>query len=101
MAQFDVYENINSSSKKNIPFLLDVQNDILDDLNSRIVVPLIVYSKPAKILNPVFSINSQNLTMSTAQLASISIKNIGKKVCSLKHKRDEIISAIDFLITGY
>jgi toxin CcdB len=101
MAQFDVYENINTSSKKDMPFLLDVQNDILDELNSRIVVPLSINSKHAKILNPIFTINSQNLIMSTAQLSSIPIKNIGIKVCSLKHKRDEIISAIDFLITGY
>ena len=51
MAQFDVYENINTSSKKDMPFLLDVQNDILDELNSRIVVPLSINSKHAKILN--------------------------------------------------
>jgi hypothetical protein len=32
MAQFDVYENINEKTNKQIPFLLDIQNDILKNL---------------------------------------------------------------------
>jgi len=39
--------------------------------------------------------------MSTAELSSISSEMIGEKVCSLEEKRDEIIGAIDFLITGF
>lgn len=101
MAQFDVYKNINDSSKKSIPYLLDIQNDILKNLSSRVVVPLVLNSKSAKILNPIFEIENLKVIMSTAELASISNDIIGEKVCSLQERRDEIIGAIDFLITGF
>lgn len=101
MAQFDVYKNINENSKDSIPYLLDIQNDILKNLSSRVVVPLVINTKAAKILNPEFKIENTIVIMSTAELAAISIDNIGEKVSSLKDRRDEIINAIDFLVTGF
>ncbi|DAB28584.1 MAG: plasmid maintenance protein CcdB [Sulfurimonas sp. RIFOXYD12_FULL_33_39] len=101
MAQFDVYENKNSRTKEDIPYLLDIQNNMLKELSTRAVVPLVLNMKPAKILNPKFEINGLNLTMSTAELAGVSMDNLGTCICSLEDKRDEIISAIDFMITGF
>ena len=101
MAQFDVYENLNPRTKKEIPFLLDIQNDILKNLSTRVVVPLVLNMKPAKILNPQFKINDLTVTMSSAELAGISVEHLSSTVCSIKDKRDEIISAVDFMITGF
>ena len=42
MAQFDVYLNPNSSTRRNIPYLLDVQADLLDAMATRVVVPLVL-----------------------------------------------------------
>lgn len=101
MAQFDVYKNKNTRTKEDIPFLLDIQNDMLKELSTRVVVPLVLNMKPAKILNPTFEIEGLNVTMSTAELAGISMDNLGTYICSLEDKRDKIISAIDFMITGF
>lgn len=101
MAQFDVYENTNPRTNKDIPYLLDIQNDILKNLSTRVVVPLVLNMKPANILNPQFNINGEAVTMSTAELAGISLDNLGLTVCSVADKRDEIISAVDFMITGF
>jgi len=101
MAQFDVYTNTNNKTKKYIPFLLDIQNDILSDLNTRVVVPLILDMSAAKILNPKFNINNLQVTMSTAELAGISTDKLGTRVCSLQENKYEIIEAIDFMITGF
>lgn len=101
MAQFDVYRNKNPKTNKEIPFLLDIQNDILKSLSTRAVVPLVLHMKPAKILNPIFSVDGLEVTMSTAELAGVSIDNLGEFVCSVADKRDEIISAVDFMITGF
>ena len=101
MAQFDVYENTNKKTKKYIPFLLDIQNDILSNLNTRVVVPLVLNMKAAKILNPVFEIDTLEVTMSTSELAGISTDKLGTKVCSLENKKYEIIEAIDFMVTGF
>ena len=101
MAQFDVYENLNEKSKQNIPYLLDIQNDILKDLTTRVVIPLIITNKAINFLNPKFTINQIDVILSTAEMASIPMEILGEKICSLKEKREEIIGAVDFLVTGF
>ena len=104
MAQFDVYENPNPETRQTIPFLLDIQSDLLDGLATRVVVPLIAASamgKPARHLNPVFTIKRAKVVMSSAELAGIPTRLLGNKVGSLKEHRAEIIAALDFLFSGF
>jgi len=103
MAQFDVYANTNPGTRKGIPYLLDVQADLLDTLATRVVVPLVLAEEmglAARHLNPQFKIKGAAVVMSTAELAGVSISLLGDKVASLKNKRDEIIAALDILFTG-
>lgn len=103
MAQFDVYENPNPASRKSTPYLLDVQTDLLDNLVTRVVVPLVAAAAmptPGRHLNPAFSIGKNGVFMSTAEIAGVSVKSLGPKVCSIKEYRNEIVTALDFLITG-
>jgi toxin CcdB len=104
MAQFDVYTNPNSETKRAIPYLLDVQTDLLNTLRTRVVIPLYSVSamgKAAKHLNPQFSIKRNTVIMSTAELAGVTVNTLGDKVCSLKEHRNDIIAALDFLFTGF
>lgn len=103
MAQFDVYLNTNTASREIIPYLLDVQSDLLDTLNTRVIVPLVLaeeMGRAAKQLCPQFKIKGVAVVMSTAELAGLPTRLLGEKVSSLKTKRDEIIAALDLLITG-
>jgi len=103
MAQFDVYINPNPVTRKLVPYLLDVQADLLDSLATRVVVPLVAteqLGKAAKQLNPQFKIKGIAVTMSTPELAGVAKRSLGEKVASLKPKRDEIIAALDLLFTG-
>lgn len=100
MAQFDVYQYKGSP---NVPYLLDVQADLLSTLSTRLVIPLVLATKiknPIKNLNLQFEIEKKTVIMSTAEMAGVSIKLLGKKVANLHASRNDIISAIDFLITG-
>lgn len=104
MAQFDVYKNSNPKSKDSIPFLLDVQADILSTLATRVVVPLIAVpsmGKPIKHLTHTFRIMGASVVMSTAELAAIDQRLLVDRVGSLKDHRDEILAALDFLVTGF
>ena len=40
MPQFAVHKNTNPATRAAVPLLLDVQNDLLADLATRVVVPL-------------------------------------------------------------
>ncbi|MFM8152824.1 MAG: CcdB family protein, partial [Polynucleobacter victoriensis] len=44
MARFDIYPNLGKSIKS-VPFLMDIQSELLDHLNSRVVVPMYHYEK--------------------------------------------------------
>jgi toxin CcdB len=104
MAQFEVFANTNPKTRKSIPYLLDVQADLLHSLATRVVVPLIAASamgKAASRLNPEFEVMGTTVVMSTAQLAGVSAKVLGDRICSLSQFRVEIIAALDFLFTGF
>lgn len=103
MAQFDVHANPNAETRKTIPYLLDVQADLLDGLATRVVVPLIDEEEvavAARHLNPRFEVEGASVIMSTAELAGVSVRSLGEKVASLKSRRDEIVAALDLLFTG-
>ena len=104
MGQFDVYENPQTETHQAVPYLLDVQADLLANLATRVVVPLLSIAAPDKVikhLNPQFLVGQTTVCMSTAELAGIPVSSLGRKVASLKDRRDDIIAALDFLLTGF
>ena len=87
MAQFDVYRNANAATRASIPYLLDVQSDLLDPLATRVVVPLcapdVLRGKLAERLNPLFEIEGRNAVMLTPELAGLPAK-MPTATCSLR-----------------
>lgn len=104
MAQFDVYRNANPASRARVPYLLDVQSDLLEPLATRIVVPLcrpeLLAGKPAERLNPAFEVEGRKLLMLTPEIAGVSRKALGERVASLAAERAAIVGALDLAITG-
>ncbi len=100
MAQFDVYENLGNNNET-IPYLVDVQNDVLDQFSTRMVIPLVLDEKETNLINPEIVIDSKKYILLTTQMAGICVHRLGKKITSLKDKRTDIVNAIDFLITGF
>lgn len=104
MAQFSVYLNKNAQTKKTYPFLLEIQSNLLSDLVTTVVVPLVKFDKNKtkilKGLTPVLLLDQQEYLMLTPQLAGIQRKELGKPAFDLVHARGEIVSALDFLISG-
>jgi CcdB protein. len=104
MSQYHIYENLNPNSKQAYPYLIDVQTTLLTDLETRIVIPVALKSKFGKgiikNLNPIITINKKEYVIITQQIAGIPSKQLGSSVYDCLALRQEILSAIDFLITG-
>lgn len=99
MPKYDVFPNPSGEG-----FLLDIQTDLLSDLNTRIVVPLLPVAhapKPAARLNPVFEINDARTVMVTQFLAAVPASMLTKPIGSLKDDFDQITAAIDMLFQGF
>lgn len=105
MPQFTAYRNKNPASKGDVPYVLDVQSDLLSGLGTRVVVPLFIKKaagiKPFTKLTPEFQIDGKKLVLMTPQLAGISAKDLGAPAADLSSQRNVIISALDLLITGF
>lgn len=104
MPQFTVYRNKNPQTLSAIPFLLDVQHDLLDDLETRVVIPLrplsAIKGKALRPLMPVLEVEGERFVLLTPQMAGIPKSELGAPVIRVEHYRSEIIAAIDFLLTG-
>lgn len=104
MDQFDLYINPDNDTNKTYPYFVDIQNGVLDSLNSRVVIPLTPAGKSGKNypdnLCPIVKIKNKNFAVLTHQLTSLSLSSLKQKECSLAASRDDIVAAIDFLVTG-
>ena len=104
MGQFSVYRNRNPRTSIDIPFLLNVQSDLLDHLATRVVIPLAraksFNGPPSDVLQPVFKIGRERCIMLTPLLAGISKKELGAEAGNLRGKSFEIVAALDVLISG-
>jgi len=99
MARFDIFENNDGAG-----YLLDVQSDLLSGLNTRVVVPLLPKSSapfPAQGLNPVFTVDGQELVMVTQYMAAVPEGELRFGTGSLAEQQDEISAALDMLFLGF
>lgn len=99
MARYDLYRAPDGPG-----WWLDVQADVLDGLNTRVVVPLLPESQatvPAKRLNPVFEVEGERAVMVTQYLSAVPVRVLGRPVGSLVDKADEIGAALDMVFVGF
>lgn len=104
MPQFAVHRNKNPVTKSTVPYLLNIQSELIDELDTRVVIPLYpataLQGNPLKTLTPVFEIEGKQYILMTPQLAGIAKKQLGAQVADLARARNEIIAALDLLISG-
>lgn len=99
MSRFDVYAHRHEAG-----YLLDVQSDLLGQLNTRVVVPLMPLDTgpaAAQRLNPQFTVQGAPVSMVTQYMAAIPATELAQHICSLDRERDVILQAIDFLHQGW
>ena len=105
MAQFTVYRNKNPRTKATFPLLVDVQSDLLEDLQTRVVIPLskapALTKKPVSHLMPILKFEGEAYLLVTPELAGIARTDLGPAAGSLAERRDAILAAMDFLLTGF
>jgi toxin CcdB len=105
VAQFSVYRNKNARTKAAFPFLVDVQSDLLEPLNTRVVIPMTkspaLTKRPVSHLTPEVSFNGDRYMLMTPQLAGIGRAELGPLAGTVVDERQTILAAIDFLLTGF
>jgi toxin CcdB len=104
MAQFSVYQNKNKATQATYPLLLNIQNDLLASMQTCVVVPLTpvktMAHQPMGKLTPILTVQEQDYCMMTPQLAGIHKRELGAEIEVLTVYQNDIIAAVDFLLSG-
>ncbi|MDX1716355.1 MAG: CcdB family protein, partial [Anderseniella sp.] len=98
MAQFDVYR-----LKALNGYGVDIQHAHLDQLPSRLMLPLLppaAFAGGINRLNPLVEVNGESFVIKTEFATAIGVRELGKPVANLSDHRDQIIAAMDMLVTG-
>jgi len=105
MASYAVFGNPDPRTNGDIPFLLDVQSDLLAILGTRVVVPLyrkqVAGPQAMTRLTPLLRFQGQELVAMVPELAGIPQRRLGPVLGNLASARAELLQAIDLLLTGF
>ena len=100
MARYDVHANPTVAERRHTPYLVDVQNDFIDGLQSRVVIPLrreSAFGPRARNLNPLFQVKGDGVVLDTAALGAIPAAVLRPPVASLRDQRAAVQEALDTL----
>lgn len=105
MAQFDIYLNPFPGTRSSVPFIMDVQSAFLDQLPTRLVMPLSRVGANAarlpSILCPTFQVEGEALSLMPHEAAPLPVRLLRKPVASLAHRAGEVASAMDAVFSGF
>jgi toxin CcdB len=102
MAQFDVHGNP-GRHKEATPFVVVVQSSQFDDYRRRVVVPLGRASTVGKTelrhFNPSFKVRGTSVVLHPLAIVSVAVEHLGPVVGSLSAESQQIIAALDELVS--
>jgi len=105
MPQFAVYLNKNLRSRSVFPMLVDVQAELLRDLETRVVIPLVktaaFTSFPLGLVMPTVEVEGESYMLVTPQLAGVSRWDLGPHTASVAAHARAIVTAMDILLRGF
>ena len=87
-----------------IPFLVDLQSDLLSGLDTRLVAPLartrIAAAALPRRLCPGFTVDGVPVVLLPQEAGPISARLLKRKVVSLRAHAHDIVGAIDAVVSG-
>jgi toxin CcdB len=105
VAQFHAYANGDTASSARVPYLLEVQSDLLSSLDTSIVAPLCLAERfrgrIVSDLMPIVVVGDQEYVMLTTELTGIARRDLGPEVQYLWASRQAIIAALKLALLGF
>lgn len=100
MARFDVYPNPEASERRRVPYLVDVQNEFIEGLDTRVVIPLSrleSHGPRLRDLNPIITVLGHECVLNTPALGAIPRAGLRKCVTNCRDSQAVIQGALDAL----
>jgi toxin CcdB len=101
--QFDVFDNPIPRARRDFPFVVVLQSDVASTGRDRIVAPLVLRKRMAKVagrLTPIVSVGGVEHVLLVPRMTSVASIDLRITKAQLVVNRDAIVAAIDFLFLG-
>ncbi|HEY2034976.1 MAG TPA: CcdB family protein [Rhizomicrobium sp.] len=100
--QFDVVQNPLRAAREQKPYLVCVQHHFLDEMNTRVVAPLVpqkaVRDQPR--LYPAVQIEGKTLYFDPTELITLPSRILKNPIANLEAESFRITAALDLVFTG-
>jgi toxin CcdB len=104
MAQWDVYANPSPRMREVFPFVLVLQSDLLDGLETRLIAPLavtaIARSNLPSRLCPLLEVKGEMFVLLIQESAPILSRALRRPVTNLRDQAHRVVAAINTVISG-
>lgn len=102
MARFGVHR----FGRANTMLVVDVQSDLLDEIATRVVIPLTLvtgaHREGQPRLKPTIEVAGSNYLLRTTEIAAVPRSSLGSVIANIEAAhRDTIDAALDFLFYGF
>jgi toxin CcdB len=104
VTRFDAYANPDPAERKHTPYFVDVQNEFIGALTTRVVIPLrkeSAFGPRARNLNPLLVVAGDKVVLDTAALAAVPLAELRKRVGNLGADKALVQEALDTLFGAY
>jgi toxin CcdB len=104
VGRFDVFRHPDPRRRKTVPFLLSIQSDTLSFLETRVVVPLVIeqtFGARIPFLHPLLEVDGSSVVLAVNELVAVETSLLGGVIANLSRDASTIVSALDYLISGY
>jgi toxin CcdB len=100
--QFDVFRNPDRETAGDHPYLVVLQSDAIDQIDTRVVAPLVSVRsmKFFEKLLPRVSVTGRQFVIAIPDMAAIPTSQVGVAIANLESDRERIIAALDLVFTG-
>lgn len=104
MARLDVYPNPIVADRRDFPYVIEIQSDLLYQFVERVCVPLagvgVIPGVTARF-NPALSVSRKSVHLHPLGIAVFHVQELRKPVTNARNFALEIDTAIDMLLRGY
>jgi toxin CcdB len=99
--QYDLCRNTGRGAKRS-PYLLVIQRDMVSALPTRLVAPVMRLQRTSAVTRVMVTveIGGESLHISLPETFSIDRTMLGPVASNLSHLHDDIVRALDMLVTG-
>lgn len=104
MARFDIYPNPIAPDRDELPFVLEIQSDLLWRFSERVCIPLVrdgAVPGLTERFNPPLILQGQTLRLHPLGIAVFFVQELRESAGSAKPQALQIETAMDMLLRGY